>query len=346
MEFTVGRFLKFVVVLFFLVVMAYLMYSLSEIITVMIISALIAYILDPMASFFERKGLSRTSATTIIFLLIICTIGLAGWLIIPSLVGELFTIHGSISLSDTDMVAGTIEKFITNTFPFIDPGAFDLKAKIAGLISTITDESLSVLGNVVALISTFAIVPFVVFFLLRDGRSMKKLFIAYVPNRYFEMTLTFLHKVDQQLGGYLRGQFIEAAVVGVLSVIALGILNIKYFTVIGIFAGLANLIPYVGPVAGAIPAIIINIVEGGDTTITIYIIAAFALIQFIDNMFVQPMVLSRSVDLHPLVIVLAVLIGAQFFGLLGMLLAVPAAGIIKVTSRELYDGVRKFHLLP
>ena len=346
MDLTVGKFLRLVVILFFVVVMGYLIYSLSEIITVMIISALIAYILDPMASFFERKGLSRTSATTIIFLLIIAAIGLIGWLLIPSLIRELFTIHGSISLSDTEQLAASIEKFILELFPFINPSAFDLKVKIAGLIEAVTNESLSILANVVTLISTFAIIPFIVFFLLRDGRSMKKLFIAYVPNRYFEMTLNFLHKVDQQLGGYLRGQFIEAGVVGVLSVIALGILEVKYFTVIGLFAGLANLIPYVGPVAGAIPAIIISIVEGGQTVTVIYIVIAFALIQFIDNMFVQPMVLSRSVDLHPLVIVLAVLIGAQFFGLLGMLLAVPVAGIIKVTSRELYDGVRKFHLLP
>jgi len=345
MDLTVGKFLRFVIILFFAAVLAYLIYSLSEIITVMIISALIAYILDPMASYFERQGLSRTTATTIIFLLIIASIGIIGWLIIPGLVSELFTIHGNISLSDTDALAGSIEKFILDIFPFINPDAFDIKLKIAGLITALTDESLSVLGNVVTIISTFAIVPFIVFFLLRDGRSMKKGFIAYVPNRYFEMTLNFLHKVDQQLGGYLRGQFIEAGVVGVLSVIALGVLEIKYFTVIGIFAGLANLIPYVGPVAGAIPAIIINMIEGGDTATIIYIIAAFALIQFIDNMFVQPMVLSRSVDLHPLVIVLAVLVGAQFFGLLGMLLAVPAAGIVKVTFRELYDGVRKFHLL-
>ncbi len=345
MDLSVGRFLRLVVLLFFAVLIGYLIYSLSEIITVLIISALIAYILDPMASYFEARGMSRTTATTIIFLMIITTIAVIGWLVIPGLVSELFTIQNTISLSNTDQMASMIEKFICDVFPFINPDTIDLKVKITNFIGALSSEALSVMGNLVAIITTFAIVPFVVFFLLRDGRSMKKLFVTYVPNKYFEMTLNFLHKVDQQLGGYLRGQFIEAGVVGVLSVIALGLLNVKYFTVIGLFAGLANLIPYVGPVAGAIPAIGISIAEGGETNTIIYIVIAFTLIQFIDNMFVQPLVLSRSVDLHPLVIVLAVLIGAQFFGLLGMLLAVPAAGIVKVTSRELYDGVRKFHLL-
>jgi len=174
---------------------------------------------------------------------------------------------------------------------------------------------------------------------------MKKIFVEYVPNRYFEMTLTFLHKVDQQLGSYLRGQFFEAFVVGLLAVIALGILDVEYFTLIGIFAGLANMIPYVGPVAGAIPAIIVVIVNGGSIYMVLYVIIAFALIQLIDNIVLQPLVMSRSVNLHPLAIVLAILVAGQFFGLLGMLLAVPAAGVIKVTSRELYDGFRKFKII-
>ena len=174
---------------------------------------------------------------------------------------------------------------------------------------------------------------------------MKKAFIQFVPNRYFEMILNVIHKIDQQLGSYLRGQFTEAFVVGFLSVIALWLLNVQYFIIIGTFAGLANLIPYVGPVAGAIPAIIVTLVNGGSPVSILYIVIAFTIVQLIDNVFLQPLVLSKSVNLHPLIIVFAVLIGGQFFGILGMLLAVPAAGIIKVTSSELYQGIRKFNLL-
>jgi putative permease len=199
--------------------------------------------------------------------------------------------------------------------------------------------------NMVSVIMVAVIIPFVVFFLLKDGRNMKKQFISYVPNRYFEMTLNVLHKIDMQLGGYLRGQFIEAFVIGLLAVIALGILQVKYFTIIGMVAGLANMVPYVGPVAGAVPAIIVTLANDGDPMKLVYIVIAFAIVQLIDNILVQPLVLSKSVNLHPLVIVFAVLIGGQFFGLLGMLLAVPTAGIIKVTFMELYNAIRKYHLI-
>jgi predicted PurR-regulated permease PerM len=174
---------------------------------------------------------------------------------------------------------------------------------------------------------------------------MKKAFIHIIPNRYFEMVLNVIHKIDQQLGWYLRGQFTEASVVGILSVIALWLLDVQYFIMIGVFAGLANMIPYVGPVAGMVPAIIITIMNGGDPVKILYIVIAFSIVQLIDNIILQPMVLSKSVKLHPLIIVFVVLIGGQFFGVLGMLLAVPVAGIIKVTSSELYLGIRKFNLI-
>ena len=345
MDFTVNRFLRYIIVLFFIALGGWLLYSLSEILTLLIIAFLIAYILDPVASYFEGRGLSRMTATLIIFLAIILVISVAGWLFLPGLFTELFALQKNMSPGDTSGLVAAIKSFINDNIPFIDSNALDLENKIDSLFSSLGEQLVVMLGNLVSAISAAVIIPFIVFFLLRDGRRMKKTFISYVPNRYFELTLNFLHKVDQQLGSYLRGQFFEAFVVGLLSVIALWILDVKYFTLIGIFAGLANMIPYVGPVAGAVPAIIVAMANEGGTSTILYIVLAFAIVQIIDNMVLQPLVMSRSVNLHPLAIVLAILVAGQFFGLLGMLLAVPAAGVVKVTSRELYNGFRKFKII-
>ena len=345
MDVTITRFLRYLVILFFIVVTGWLLYSLSFIITILIIATLIAYILDPIASYFEARGLSRTTATVIIFLLIFLIIGLGSWLLLPGLFRELITLQNTLSADATNDIITSIEQFLKDNFRFLETETLDLSGKLDDLLSFAAEELLIFLSSIVSILSAVVIVPFIVFFLLRDGRNMKKTFISYVPNRYFEMTLNFLHKIDQQLGGYLRGQFFEAFVVGLLSVIALWILDVKYFTIIGIFAGLANMIPYVGPFAGAIPAIVVTIIHDGNLSMVLYVIMAFVLIQIIDNVVLQPTVLSRSVNLHPLTIVLAILVGGQFFGLLGMLLAVPAAGILKVTASELYKGIRKFRLI-
>ena len=238
-----------------------------------------------------------------------------------------------------------IENFLQQNFAFINISELNIQNEINELLADFTKQMISFAANLVSIISTVVIIPFVTFFLLKDGRDMKKLFISYIPNRYFEMSLNVLHKMDLQLGGYLRGQFIEAFVVGMLAILALWILGVKYFILIGIFAGLANLIPYVGPVAGAVPAMLVAITNGADLSMIIYIAVAFVIIQLIDNILMQPLVLSKSVNLHPLIIVFAVLIGGKIFGLLGMLLAVPVAGILKVTSSEIYDGIRKFNLI-
>ncbi len=345
MDVTVGRFLRFVVILFFLIIIGWLMYKLADLLTVVIVSFLIAYILDPVASFMEAKGLSRSNATTIIFLVFFLIIALNIWLVLPGVFSQLFVLQKQLSTGGTDNMILALQDFIKNSVGAFDVESIDLKGKMESFMAVISEEVLVILSNIGSILSAVAIIPFVVYFFLRDGRNMKKVFISYIPNRYFEITLNIMHKIDGQLGGYLRGQFTEATVVGLLGTIALLILNVKYSIIIGIFAGLANMIPYVGPVAGAVPAIIVTLVNGGSMTTIIYIAVAFALVQFIDNMIVQPIVLSKSVDLHPLIIVFAVLIGGKFFGLLGLVLAVPVAGMIKVTSSEIYYGIKKFRHL-
>ncbi len=345
MELTIGRFLRLIVGLFIIFLAGWLVYTLSRIITVLIISALIAYILDPVASYLEARGLSRMTATVIIFLCFFIIVGLAFWFLSPVFFSEINNLQTEIGDGgNTDYVAA-IESFIQEHVGFIDTRQLDLSTKLNDMFANLAEQLFAIAANLLSTLTFVVIVPFAVFFLLKDGRSMKKSFISFLPNRYFEMALNVLHKIDNQLGGYLRGQFTEAFVVGMLSVTALWILDVRYFTVIGLFAGLANLIPYIGPVAGAIPALLVTIIDGGGTTELLYILIAFAIVQLIDNIVLQPMVMSRSVNLHPLIIVFAVLIGGQFFGILGMLLAVPTAGILKVTSSELINGIRKFNLV-
>jgi putative permease len=345
MDVTVGRFLRFLIILFFLVIIGWLLYELADLLTIVIVSFLIAYILDPVASFMEGKGLSRSAATAIIFIVFFLIIALFVWLVLPGVFSQLLVLQKQLGSGGTDSLIQAVQDFIKSSVGTVNIESLDLKGKLESLMTIVSEQVLAILSNLVSILSAVAIIPFVVYFFLRDGRHMKKLFVSYVPNRYFEITLNIMHKIDGQLGGYLRGQFTEATVVGVLGAIALLILNVNYSIIIGIFSGLANMIPYVGPVAGAIPAIVVTLVNGGSMITIIYIIIAFAVVQFIDNMLVQPIVLSKSVDLHPLIIVFAVLIGGKFFGLLGLLLAVPAAGMLKVTSSEIYNGIKKFRHL-
>ena len=112
------------------------------------------------------------------------------------------------------------------------------------------------------------------------------------------------------------------------------LIGVKYFFMIGVFAGLANLIPYFGPLVGVILAVIVSILQTGSFSMAFYIIGVFIVIKIIDDVFLQPVVVARSVHMSPLIVLLAVLIGGKLFGILGMLLAVPFTGFIKVVVHE------------
>jgi predicted PurR-regulated permease PerM len=120
------------------------------------------------------------------------------------------------------------------------------------------------------------------------------------------------------------------------------ILNVKYSLLIGIFAGLANLIPYVGPIAGASLAVIVVSLTTADLTKVVVVLVAFLLIKILDDVVIQPITVGRSVQMHPLLVLMVIVIGGHYFGVLGMLLAVPVAGFCKVGYQAGSKLLRKY----
>jgi putative permease len=345
MEYTISRVFKVITFILIIAAIGWVLYTLSSIITIIIISVMIAYILDPVASYFESHNLSRTQSTVIIFVIFaIIGAGIFSYFI-PAVINELSTIQQMISSGQASKYFQKVETFLTTNIPFISIDDLNLQSRITDAVSQLTNSFFMILGSVVSLVTTMVIIPFAVFFLLKDGPAMMKHMFSIIPNRYFEMSLNMVHKIDQQLGGYLRGQFFDALIVGILAIIALWVLDVKYYVLIGIFAGLSNMIPYVGPMAGGSVAVLVVLMTGGSGITMLLVVAAFLIIQLADNVLIQPLVVARSVDLHPLLIIFSVIIGGQFFGIMGMLLAVPATGIIKVLISELYLGIRKYNII-
>jgi predicted PurR-regulated permease PerM len=196
-----------------------------------------------------------------------------------------------------------------------------------------------------SIIISIILIPFIVFFLMKDGRKFKKEFVSIVPNRYFEFSLYLLHKINIQVGNYLRGQVLDATIVGILATSALWLLGVKYFLIIGIFSGVANIIPYFGPITGATIAVIISVLQTGDFHLATYVILAFIIIKLFDDTVILPMVMSKSVHISPLTVLLAIMIGGQLFGVLGMLLSIPVAGFIKVIVHESVTNYRRYRIV-
>ncbi len=192
---------------------------------------------------------------------------------------------------------------------------------------------------------TFAvIVPFVAFFFLKEGRRLTRCLIALVPNAYFELCLNLMYQANKQIGNYIRGQLLAVLVVSVLSISGLSIIGVYYALPLGLLAGLANVIPYLGPLIGIVCSSIVALATGGGLAMVAKVIIMFLIVQLIDNVLIQPTVVAKSVELHPLVVLFVVMVGSQLMGIVGMLIAVPLTGIAKVSSQTIYEGVRQYRL--
>ena len=240
---------------------------------------------------------------------------------------------------------------------------------LATKLTELTQGVLGSLGSLVGTVGNFMFIALMVFIftiiLLSEYHSFKKALVNSIPNKYFEVGLKLIYNVEKSVSSYLRGQFLSAASVAVMSITGLLILNffganITLVIFIGIIAGLANLIPLVGPFVGMVPALIIALMNNiGNDAATAHmffgaipspffaldIIFMFLVVQQIEGNLITPALVGKSVGLHPMLVMIVLLIGGTLLGPLGMLFAVPATGVIKVILVEVAFLRKNSHLL-
>ncbi len=341
---------------FFLIVLviasiAILFPFVKDVLIMFIIAWLLSVLLSPVVDFLESKGFRRGWAILIVMILILALVGFSFSLIIP---GIIRTVEAMTSKLQSDVITEfsvKIEVFFEKNF-----NNAELARNVTARLNEIGVNLLNSLGeffkNVGAFLASMIIVPVITFFLIKDSRRFKRTIISKVPNKYFELSLNILQKVENQVGKYIQGQALDALIVGLLSTLGLFLINLRfdnpvpYFVFIGMLAGLANMIPYVGPVVGAIPALATAILNNPANLglVLLWIIIMFAFVQAIDNAFVSPLVVSKSVNMHPLVVIVVVIIGGNIAGVIGMLFAVPLTGIIKVTLSQVIWGLKNYSL--
>jgi predicted PurR-regulated permease PerM len=200
------------------------------------------------------------------------------------------------------------------------------------------------LSGFVSGVMLMVIVPFVAFFFLKEGRRITRGLVEMVPNAYFEMTLNLVHSINRSIGGYIRGQLLAVSVVAFLSVTGLMLLDLPYAIPVGVVAGLANVIPYLGPIIGIASATGVALATASGTAMVVKVVVLFLCIQVVDNVLVQPIVVARSVHLHPLVVLTVVMIGSELWGMVGMLIAVPVTGILKVSAQRVSEGIQGYRI--
>jgi predicted PurR-regulated permease PerM len=222
---------------------------------------------------------------------------------------------------------------------------------ITGVFETLFQEDrlTQLMGSVVGFFTdvfyAILVIPFVCFFVLKDGTLMRRAILRLVPNRYFEITLAINEKVEMNIGRYFRGLMLQCISIATLAAVLLSIVGLQSAVAVGIFAGLANTIPYFGPLMGFLAGTLVGVAQTGDFSLILGILIAMGLTQIADNALFQPLIFSRAAQAHPLIILFVVLIGAQLGGIVGMLVAIPVITIVRVVVQQILWSLRNYRIL-
>ncbi len=314
----------------------------GEVFLILVLSVALTMVTKPLIDKMEKQKISRTISILIFYLFVGSIVGVLGFYFFPMLLSQIDNIKAMMHGEKLDLLISSLVVSLKSTLPFID--STEVSTSIKSAIEGSQGNSLSMASTVIEIILMMVLVPLVTFFLLNDYYKIQKSIIEQVPNKYFEMALNMIYKLELQLSKYIRGVVTESFIVTILYTIGYSFVGIQYAFLLGVIGGVLNIIPFAGPFIAVIPVIFSSMLQYGDLRMFVPILIINVIVQQLDELFIQPKVYGKILHMHPLVIILSILIGNELLGILGMILAIPMYTIISVTIKETNWGLKNYRI--
>ncbi|HFR3880568.1 TPA: AI-2E family transporter, partial [Streptococcus suis] len=309
----------------------------------MILTGLLYYLLNPMVDWMEKHKISRTVGISILFVLISLLIiwGLA--VAIPSIQEQVTSFAQNLP-SNIQKIEGQVTGLLQDQrFEQFRPTALEMLNKVNDQIvayaqkfsSSAVNWASNLISTASQIIVAILIMPFILFYLLRDGQYLNKHITQYLPTKWREPIGTVLSDVNGQLSNYVRGQVTVAIIVALMFSVMFSIIGLSYPITLGVMAGFLNLIPYLGSFLAMIPAVILGLIAGPIMLIKVLVV--FMIEQTIEGRFVTPLIIGSSLSIHPITILFVLLTAGQMYGVLGVLLGIPIYASIKVLVKAAFE---------
>jgi predicted PurR-regulated permease PerM len=314
------------------------------VIFVIIVGAIFfAYLVYPLVRWLN-KSLPLIVAILLVYAMIAAVVAAGLTYLIPAVNTEVSTLT-----RDWPNIQARIVAFVRNPhnelFAHAPPFIRDQFAQLPGEIThwlqthgaTAAGSAIVVLVGTASVIGACIVIPILGAYLLNDSETAKRFFMGFIPTRHRESTLELLSELERVIGGFIRGQLLVGASVGILIAIGLWLVGEPYAILIGVLAGLLDFIPYVGPIIASVPALTIAFVAGG-LPLAVKAGLVFFLANQAEGHIIAPNIVSRTIQLSPSAVVIAILIGGELYGIIGMFIAVPVMGIIRVLLLHIIPG--------
>jgi predicted PurR-regulated permease PerM len=323
----------------------YLLHPVRVVFAPLVLALAIVYLLNPMVSWMERHGVARLWGSLLTYLVFLGAVGVGLRYLIPVIADQVSGFVASVP-ELLERAQDSLNDLKRRLDLNIDTSSLVTSLGPGGGGSAFISRIFSITAGVVhvAFVAVLGIV--LGFYLLVDLPKIQKGALALIPSKRRPAVLSILERMGRALGGFFRGQLLVALFVGLASMAGLYIVGLPYWALVGLIAGLFNLIPLIGPFIGAVPALFIAFTTADSCcilrlepgwTLAVGASVALLIVQQIDNHIISPNVVARTVKLHPVTVMLGLLVAGTLFGLSGMLLAVPVIAAVKILVLHYWD---------
>ncbi|WP_242548972.1 AI-2E family transporter [Alicyclobacillus mali (ex Roth et al. 2021)] len=304
---------------------------LSSLFYTFLASLIITYILQPAVDVLHRRRVPRSAAILIVYAVIAAILAVVVLNLIPVISRQIAQLSSSLPAITAEVsrwidMVNSRKTYLPNA---VRTGIENALNQLEHRVEVAPTGLFSVVTSTLNAIFMAFVVPFLVFYMLKDAKAIGRGMVRMAPAKSKHRVRLVLRAIDDTLGGYVRGQFLIMLAVGLLSFIGYLIIRLPYALLLGAFLGFADIIPYLGPIIGIAPAVIIALTTSGWPMLVKVVIVNIA-VQQIEGNILSPQIMGRTLHLHPMAIVAALIVGGEAGGVLGLILAVPALAVCKV----------------
>jgi predicted PurR-regulated permease PerM len=311
-----------------------------------ILAGICFYLFNPLVDFLERKGVKRIISILVLYIVIIGALAIIISSVIPPLKNQVDRLidnipelthdvqHAVTNLSNNRYVEQGLQSANTD----LDKLSKDASKHLSKYVSGFSSGIVNFVGTITEIILSVAVLPFILFYLLKDGKNFPNYIVKLLPNRSRSEAKFILADMNHALSAYIRGQIFVAICIGVLLFIGYLIIGLDYALLLAIIAMVTNVVPYLGPIIAIIPAIIIAFITSPFMLVKLAIV--WAVVQLLEGKVISPQIMGRSLDIHPITVIFVILTAGNLFGIIGIILAVPGYAVLKVIITHIYQFIR------
>jgi len=321
---------------------------LSDILLAIIMSVILAYFLNPLVNYLQKRGLKRVVSTAVVYIGIVIVLIILLVTFIPRTIDEIKNLaeNSSVYISNFNAFIDRVYSVYSNVLGDTPELLKSIEEVIESNTHKLQDSISNGLANLVSGISgflskavTLILIPIITFYFLIDKNYFVKKVKENIPERYKDDILGLSQQINDVMNQFIKGRFFMAIFVGTMTAIFLLIMDVQFAIVIGFITAIADIVPYIGPFLGFLPAVFLAFFS--SPLKALWVAVFFVVIQWVENNILAPKVLGQSIGLHPLTVLLALIIGGGIFGVLGMILAVPVTAIMMILFKFIINKYKE-----